>query len=47
LENYFESDDWQCRYILGNAVFFYFDLRKEEKHVSYGEIVGTTKCMTL
>jgi len=46
LANYFGRDDWQCRNIRGNAAF-YFALRKEEKHVSCGDTVGTTECMTL
>jgi hypothetical protein len=37
----------------GNAIisavdsFMYFVLSKTEKHMPYGELVGTTECMTL
>ena len=46
LENYIGNDDWQCRYIRGNALM-YVVLSMAEKYVPYGELVRTTESMTL
>jgi len=42
LENCTGTDDWQCRYVR-----MYVVLSKAEKHLPYGELAGTTECVTL
>jgi len=46
LGNYIGNGDWKCHYIQVDA-FMCFVLSKAEKHMPYGELVGTTKCITL
>jgi hypothetical protein len=46
LENYTGNDDWQCRYIRGNALM-YVVLSMAEKYMPYGELDRTRESMTL
>jgi hypothetical protein len=36
------TDDWQCRYVC-----MYVVLSRLKKHLTYGDLVGTTECVTL
>jgi hypothetical protein len=45
LGNYIGSGDWQCH--IQVDAFICVVLSKAEKHMPYGELVGTTKCITL
>jgi hypothetical protein len=46
LENYIGNDDWQCRYIRGNALM-YVVIYMVEKYVPYGELARTRESVTL
>jgi hypothetical protein len=39
LENYIETDDWQCRYIRGRRRYV-CRTKQGKKHVLYRELVG-------
>jgi len=44
-ENSMGTDEWQRRRNCVNALI-YVVLSRAEKHVPYGELVGTTECIT-
>jgi hypothetical protein len=45
LENYNETDNWQGHYIRGRCSYV-CRTKQGRKHVPYGELVGTTECVT-
>jgi len=46
LEKYIYSGDWQCRCIWGRCCYI-CRIKRGKKQMLYGELVGTTECITL
>jgi len=45
-KNYIGKNDLQCRYIRG-VCSYVCRIKQDKKHLSNGDLVGTTECLTL